>query len=443
MTVALVFQATSDDTFQDNAPSAQLMGTAFVIGLSRALAQEDPSKVRGVAWAGPIRVTRKVREAHLPGGVTSATGVLLLPRPDIMMNASLNQYTSWIVGIRQAIEEVVQSAQDIGMRLARVYVTEYNDSPTVNGPLAFWTSGTAATTHTRDRFPQTNTLGVVGADQNENQIGPNDPRLVPVDAPPVMPTMNWVAAAVAAAAVLGVVILAKTGKSSGASQPTLRPARSNPRDIPWAPIAAATVVVGGGAFLIYRSINAQPPQMNPPESPVVKGQATSRDTSATPSSATRPRSTTPTRPTAPTIQQSAPPPPPVPSPIPSPPPPARLFHISFTSTNSDVGRGVDFGSSFQTAVTAAFHRTYLNVGGSVVGRWLDAPRIDLLPSLIYGNWTVGGTIEIDGRVQDPAGVARIIAQRLAGQMSTVVARAPGWLGGDVHFTWTDPVIDQV
>lgn len=211
-----VFQVTSDDVSQDVAPSYADLQQNFNIALDRAMAPFSGTKTAGIQWAGPIRVTRKVREGHLPGGTTSAVGVLVRTGsvPSIMVNTT--QYQAFILAIQNNLRSLVQGSVGTGNRVLHVYVTDYAADVAHNGPLSFWMSGQDAVTHTRDRFPQYNLLGEVSADQNENPIGPNDASLVPIAAPAnvSLSTLTALEIALAATAVIaGAYMLAPLFRS--------------------------------------------------------------------------------------------------------------------------------------------------------------------------------------------------------------------------------------
>lgn len=189
----MIFRGTFDSTTQDDAPSYDVLGSIFASALRQAEAGYTPEKVQGLTWIGPgPRVVRKVHNGApvVPGGITSAAWVLGYDGapPSILLQSSMSQWQAFVLDIQERIRQALRARVSVitGTSLdVTSSVLQYNEQQ--NGFVTFWSSGQAATTHTRDRFPAVNAAGETTADQNENPIGPNDPNLTPNAAPPVVP----------------------------------------------------------------------------------------------------------------------------------------------------------------------------------------------------------------------------------------------------------------
>lgn len=231
MTPLFVFQSTIDTLSQDSAPSYATYRDIFVSALNHAMQSIDSSKTAGITWIGPgPRVTRRVRDGlAVPGGVTSAVWILGYSgaAPDIISQPS--EYAGFIGSIVSDITNQLRAEPSMEAYLRPQGITgpiaEYD--PAHNGPLSFWTSSQASTTHTRDSFPQTNAVGTPSADQFENPIGPNDPAIVPNTPPPTVPDPSGalktlaVTVGVLGAVYVIVTIVSAARSTSNATRPLL------------------------------------------------------------------------------------------------------------------------------------------------------------------------------------------------------------------------------
>lgn len=153
----------------------------------------------------------------------------------------------------------------------------------------------------------------------------------------------------------------------------------------------------------------------------------------------------------PAPQPTAPPAMPAPPPQPEPPPvpihstPQATGSNRFRLSANQTSGARMFGevASFNNAVTNAFNRTYMNLGGRVAAKWDGAVSINSTSGMTRTT-TVSRVLVADTQNPEEARyIAGVIAQRLKGRLDMLRygATATGPTEGSV--TWTEVNVEQI